>query len=119
MKRRDVLKAMAATGLVGCGGDNVLTNSLGGPVDPSEPGPGAGSPIASNEFEQALPQPGFEEALHAVPIGRADGQQAFMSEGDFLALFCTARAVLFFGLVCASAQAECGLGLGAWLALQF
>ncbi len=57
--------------------------------------------------------------MHDVPIGGADGQQAFVSDGDFLTPFCSTWAVGFFGLVCASAQAERGLGLGALLALQF
>jgi alkaline phosphatase D len=85
MKRRDVLKAMAATGLVGCGGDNVLTNSAAVPVDPAEPGPGTGTPITSNEFEQALPQPGFEPAGFDFPMVLAMPFAHGVASGDPLA----------------------------------
>lgn len=67
MKRRDVLKVIAATSLVGCGSDgSMLGGNSGSPVNPSDPGPGA--PIASNEFEQALPQPGFEPVGFDFPM---------------------------------------------------
>lgn len=51
MKRRDVLKVMAASTLVGCGGgeDLLVSNNPAGPVGPSDPG--TGSPVSSNEFE--------------------------------------------------------------------
>ena len=82
MKRRDVLKVMAASSLVGCGGDNLLTGSPAGPMGPSDPG--TGMPIASNEFEQALPQPGFEPVgffLVLAPAGTPKDVLAKVSGG--------------------------------------
>lgn len=84
MKRRDVLKVIAATSLVGCGSDgSVLGGDTGSPVNPSDPGPGA--PIASNEFEQALPQPGFEPAGFDFPMVLAMPFAHGVASGDPLA----------------------------------
>eukprot|EP01030_Chromulinospumella_sphaerica_P019516 gene19516-19409_t len=85
MKRRDVLKVMAASTLVGCGGgdDSLVTNNPIGPVGPSDPGTGA--PIASNEFEQALPQPGFEPAGFDFPMVLAMPFAHGVASGDPLA----------------------------------
>ena len=84
MKRRDVLKVIAATSLVGCGSDgSVLGGNAASPVNPSDPGPG--SPIASNEFEQALPQPGFEPAGFDFPMVLAMPFAHGVASGDPLA----------------------------------
>ncbi|BET26245.1 alkaline phosphatase D [Limnobacter thiooxidans] len=84
MKRRDVLKVIAATSLVGCGSDgSMLGGNTGSPVNPSDPGPGA--PIASNEFEQALPQPGFEPAGFDFPMVLAMPFAHGVASGDPLA----------------------------------
>jgi alkaline phosphatase D len=85
MKRRDVLKVMAASTLVGCGGgdDLLVGTNPGGPVGPSDPG--TGSPVSSNEFEQALPQPGFEPASFDFPMVLAMPFAHGVASGDPLA----------------------------------
>ncbi|HEX4878236.1 MAG TPA: alkaline phosphatase D family protein [Limnobacter sp.] len=85
MKRRDILKAMAASTLVaGCGGDdNLRAVTAGGPVRPAEPGPG--NPIASNEFEADLPKPGFEPPGFDFPMVLAMPFAHGVASGDPLA----------------------------------
>jgi alkaline phosphatase D len=78
MKRREVLKVIAASSLVGCGGNGEQTLSTSpneGPVIPPTaapslpPGPTPISPpVEAKEFTDSLPEPGAEPASYNYPL---------------------------------------------------
>lgn len=66
MKRRDVLKALAASSLLGCNSESGTLSGTPGSAPPS--GSNDGQTLSSNEFQQPLPEPGFEPAGFDFPM---------------------------------------------------
>ncbi|HEX4842408.1 MAG TPA: alkaline phosphatase D family protein [Limnobacter sp.] len=85
MRRRDLLKAMAAGSLVACGGNGDLLNPVApAPVSPEE-NPGGGAVTPSEEFTANLPEPGFESAGFDFPMVLAMPFAHGVASGDPLA----------------------------------
>lgn len=96
MKRREVLKVIAASSLVGCGGNGEQTATATSPNEvPSNPPtlappiptatPTAAPPIGAQEFTEALPEPGAEPSNFNYPLVLALPFANGVASGDPLA----------------------------------
>ncbi|MCQ8896146.1 PhoD-like phosphatase N-terminal domain-containing protein [Limnobacter humi] len=85
MKRRDVLKVLAAGTLTACGGNNELIGTVGGGAgDGSSPTTPTENPV-NLEFTGALPEPGQEPASFDFPLLLALPFAHGVASGDPLA----------------------------------